>query len=121
MREPVNLINEGRKLDPDMFELSFILNSEELLTMIKWELILYTDVEIQIQLTFNKPLLVSAGMQPDVIKLHMSRFLFLPVYEPYLRVDINDESYDQRTELTLETDLPAQAASKSKWLPFSNN
>ena len=81
--ERVNLMNEGKHLDPDMFELSFILNSEEPLSLTQWELLSYTDTEILIQLTFDSPLLVSTGMSPDIISIGISRFMLLPVYEPY--------------------------------------
>lgn len=61
MRERVNLMNEGKRLDPDVFNLTFVLNSEEPLFLVSWELLCYTEIEIQIQLQFNSPLLVSSG------------------------------------------------------------
>ena len=115
MRERVSLINEGKELYPEMFELFFLKSSEEPVTLLQWELVNYTDVKIQIQLTFDSPLLVSTGLQPDHVKLHMSRFLFLPVYEPFRIVAASELVANQSKEVTLYADLPMQVVSKGKF------
>ena len=116
MRERVNLMNEGKRLDDDMFELEFILNSEEPLSLTSWELLNYTDIEIQIQLNFDSPLLVSTGLKPDSIELTMSKFLFLPVYEPYKIVDASMIADDPHNKMKIEASLPMQVQSKSKFI-----
>jgi len=111
MRERVNLMNEGKRLDPDVFSLTFVLNSEEPLVLVSWELLSYTEIEIQIQLHFNSPLLVSSGFTPDRVKLKLSRLLCLPVYEPYKLVPDDDSYKPPSIEFTLEADFPRQMAS----------
>lgn len=65
IHERVNLMNEGSRIDADMMSLDFILNSEEVVSFEGWDLVSYVETEIQIQLKFSSPLLISTGIKPD--------------------------------------------------------
>lgn len=100
-------MNEGRKIDSDRMRIEFEKHSdEEELAFDGWDLLKYTDTVIEVKLHFNRPLLVSTGLLKDTIILHLHKFLFLPVYEPYIFVEIDHP----RPSLTfsLEADLPMQ-------------
>jgi hypothetical protein len=76
--EPVALLNEGKSIDPELLSLTYIKQSNENVTLESWRLISYTQDYIQIQLSFDEPLLVSAGEIPDQIKISLSRALLIP-------------------------------------------
>jgi hypothetical protein len=43
MKEPVNLISEGTKIDPTLLSVTFLKNSEEDVRMTKWEVLSYSE------------------------------------------------------------------------------
>ena len=112
MMEEVNLMNEGKKIDDDMLAIAFIKNSDEDLKMTGWELLSYTKTQIQIQLTFSSPLLVSTGLLADQVQVYLSKRLFLPVNEPYKLVAL--DSPPIKMEMTFTKDVPMQMPSQSK-------
>ena len=46
MSEKVNLVNEGRSIDPRLLSVAYLKNSEENVRMTKWELVSYSETEI---------------------------------------------------------------------------
>ncbi len=48
MKEPVNLIDQGNKIDPALLSVDFLKNSEEEVRMTKWEVLSYSEKEIQL-------------------------------------------------------------------------
>jgi hypothetical protein len=83
MDEQVVLINEGQFINPDMLWLEYIKTSEEPVVMTGFDLIKYQKTEIQLKVNFTDNILVSAGFTKDLIRVNLSKYLFVPVYEPY--------------------------------------
>lgn len=52
--------------------------------MTNWEVKTYTETKIELQLTFDEPLLVSQGNELDFASITLSRLLFIPVKNPYI-------------------------------------
>ena len=48
------------------------------------ELKTYTDTKIELQMTFDEPLLVSQGNEKDFASIELSRLLFIPLNNPYV-------------------------------------
>jgi len=48
MKEPVNLIDQRNKIDPALLTVDFLKNSEEEVRMTKWEVLSYSEKEIQL-------------------------------------------------------------------------
>jgi hypothetical protein len=48
MKEPVNLIDQRNKIDPALLSVNFLKNSEEEVRMTKWEVLSYSEKEIQL-------------------------------------------------------------------------
>jgi hypothetical protein len=46
MKEPVKLIDQGNKIDPALLSLDYLKNSEENVSMTKWEVLSYSEKEI---------------------------------------------------------------------------
>ena len=118
MMEEVSLTNEGTKIDPDMLSIDFLKHSDEDLQMTGWDLLRYTKTQIEIQLNFSSPLLVSTGLIADQVEIHLSKRLFLPINEPYKLVPI--ENPPEKLDMTFTEDLPMQMPSKSKFSRDTN-
>jgi hypothetical protein len=43
MSEPVRQVNEGTKIEPELLQVEYIKNSEEVVQMTKWELVGYSE------------------------------------------------------------------------------
>lgn len=83
MDEQVVLINEGQFINPDMLWLEYINTSNEKVEMTDFDLINYQKTEIKLKMNFTDNTLVSTGFTKDLIRVHLSKYLFVPVYEPY--------------------------------------
>ena len=46
MKEPVNLLDQGNKIDPALLSVEYLKNSEENVSMTKWEVLSYSEEEI---------------------------------------------------------------------------
>jgi hypothetical protein len=48
MKEPVNLIDVGNKIDPALLSVDYLKNSEEDVRMTNWEVLSYSEKEIHL-------------------------------------------------------------------------
>ena len=84
-----------------MFYVQYLKNSEEDVSLQYYSLVKYDETEIHLQLNFTDPLLVSSGFSPDSIDVHLSKYLFVPVYEAY----VVDDDPERRLQSELEDKL----------------
>lgn len=121
--EPVNLVNEGRKIDADLLGLQYFKQSTEEVELIAWELVEYEETTIKLQLNFTEPLLVSTDIKKDLVELWVAKALLLPEHEPYIFVPNNEVKQDVLEEdmiIRREAELPVQVSSQGK-LRLSSN
>jgi hypothetical protein len=115
MDEQVVLVNEGRFINRDMLWLEYVKNSDEPVEMTGFDLVKYQKDEIQLKVNFTDNILVSSGFTKDLIRVNLSKFLFVPVYEPYQIV--KEERRNLQADMlmfVLEAIIPNQMKSDCK-------
>lgn len=96
-----------------MLDVEFVKNSEEDVDvhMTGFSLVKYDSTEIHLQLNFTDRLLISSGYLKDEVSVHLSKYLFVPVFEAY-EVDksgrVMQALYNDMLMFTLTASLPSQ-------------
>lgn len=70
--------------------------------MTTFSVVKYDKTQILLQLNFTDPILVSSGFASDTVDVHLSKYLFVPVYEAYV---IDDDPEPKRMLQSVRKDM----------------